>query len=96
MDTRLITKDDRLYLQIDSTEDSLSSPRKALAGWESFNGFYWFQTEPADEDGDCFGFVQMFEDEWCYFNIPEIESVRSCWKIEEHDLPHAGRRSAAR
>ena len=89
MHTTLITKDGELYLTVEYSDNLVE--RKVLAGWESFTGWYWFQTEPAEEDL-CWGFVQGMEEEWGYFSPAEIEAHYLCWKIDPCDLPHAGRR----
>jgi hypothetical protein len=79
--------------------------KKVLRAWESFTGWYWFATEEAYKqdsviDGRVhkndiiwFGLVQGFEEEWGYFSLAEIESLRpKTWEINKWDLPYAGRR----
>ena len=85
MHTRLVTKNDNLFLQVDDGE-----PKPVLGGWESFTGWYWFAVEM--EGPHCFGYVQAIDKEWNYFDSDEIEASHICWKINPCDLPHAGRR----
>ena len=66
--------------------------KEVIKGWESFSGWYWFATE-LNNDGNHFGFVQGYEDEWGYFSQQELESLGNrVWEIKEIDLPYAGRR----
>ena len=66
--------------------------KEVIKGWESFGGWYWFATE-LNSDGNHFGFVQGYEDEWGYFSQQELESLGNrVWEIKEIDLPYAGRR----
>ena len=81
MSGTLTNKDGTLY--IDGTE--------VLQGWESMSGWYWFATEMND-DGNHFGFVQGLYPEWGYLSQAELDSIPSVWKINDCDLPHAGRR----
>tara|TARA_R110000751_G_scaffold307490_2_gene429107 strand:- start:1014 stop:1265 length:252 start_codon:yes stop_codon:yes gene_type:complete len=81
--SKLETRDDGLYI----------GEKKVLKGWESFSGWYWFATE-LNTDGIHFGYVQGFENEWGSFSQEELESLgkHKVWKINDIDLPHAGRR----
>ena len=66
--------------------------KEVLKGWESFSGWYWFATE-LNEDGNHFGFVQGFENEWGYFSEDELKSLGNrVWEIKNVDLAYAGRR----
>ena len=81
---QLNTKDGKLF--VDETE--------VLEGYESFSGWYWFITErDAYGEGIHFAFVQGTHDEWGSVSQQELESLYpKVWKINDIDLPHAGRR----
>ena len=81
---QLNTKDGKLF--VDETE--------VLEGYESFSGWYWFITERyAYGEGIHFAFVQGTHDEWDQWSQQELESLYpKVWKINDIDLPHAGRR----
>jgi len=79
--------------------------KKALRGWESWNGWYWFAIEKARKQlsdlGDgkgtpdtiWFGYVQGFEEKWGYFSQAVIESLEpKTWEIPNKNLPYSGRR----
>jgi hypothetical protein len=79
---------------------------KVLRAWESWTGWYWFATEEAYrqesilpdgrvvKDGIIFfGFVQGLEEEWGYFSLAELESLKpKVWEIPKNNLPYSGRR----
>ena len=49
----------------------------------------WYVTEGSEEDGDFifFGYVCGFEEEWGYFSLSELETVRGPWGLPiERDL----------
>jgi hypothetical protein len=80
--------------------------KKVLRGWESFSGWYWFAVEEvrkqdsvlshgriAKDDTIFFGFVQGLEEEWGYFSLAELESLRPMvWEIPKKNLSYSGRR----
>jgi hypothetical protein len=79
--------------------------QKVIRGWESYNGWFWFAIERRDdafsdlatyftmENTVYFGFVQGFIEEWGYFSLSDIESLKMCvWEISKEHLPFAGRR----
>ena len=79
---KLETKNGKLYV----------GEKKVLKGWESFSGWYWFDTE-LNNDKVHFGLVQGFCDELGYFSERELnDQYPRVWKINDIDLPHAGRR----
>jgi len=89
MNTKLITRDNKLYLQVikDDDEGIVEELHEVLKGYESFSGWYWFATEEScrqdsviddqtyPDDIIYFGLVQngMGEDEWGYFSKAEVE-----------------------
>jgi hypothetical protein len=81
--SKLSTKNNKLYVD----------NKPVLKGWESYSGWYWFATE-LNPDGNHFGFVQGFEEEWGYFSEFELKSLpNKIWPIKKCDLPYAGRRT---
>ena len=94
--TQLETRDGELWLV--APWDDPGAGKKAIAGWESMTGWYWFATE-VDESQSTpgntvyFGYVQGSYPEWGYFSQAELESTNLVWKIKPQDLPFAGRRS---
>ena len=83
--TKLITKNDELYLKQGESE------HKVLKGWESMNGWYWFATE-LNNDGLHFGYVQGTYPEWGYFHQEEQKSIHTVWERTQANLAISGRR----
>lgn len=47
----------------------------------------WYATEYFPTEQKFFGYVRGFEDEWGYFNLDELQSVRNRWGLSlERDL----------
>lgn len=45
------------------------------------------------DDTIFFGFVQGLEEEWGYFSLVELESLKpELWEIPKKNLPYSGRR----
>mgnify|MGYP007073400645 FL=1 len=82
--TKLITKNDELYLKQGESE------HKVLKGWESMNGWYWFATE-LNNDGLHFGYVQGTYPEWGHFHQEELKSIPTVWEIPQENLAISGR-----
>jgi len=92
---KLVTLDNKLYLQIIHEDDGnlVVENHLVIAGYESFTGWYWFATEEADrqcsiindkeypDDIIYFGFVQGYENELGYFSKAEIESMIPSLKV---------------
>lgn len=88
-------------------KDLFINGRKVIRGWESFSGWYWFAVEEASKqdsvladgrvaknDTVFFGFVQGLEEEWGYFSLAELESLKpKALKIPKKNLPQSGRRA---
>ena len=80
--------------------------KEVLRGWESFSGWYWFALEEdrkqdsvlgngevAEGDIIFFGYVQGFEEEYGYFSLAELESLKGkVWEIPQKNLHYSGRR----
>lgn len=66
---------------------------KVLEAWESWNGFYWFRLTKSDENGICFGFVQLHDAEFGpidtkSFNDPSVKF--KVWKLKKSNLFYSG------
>jgi len=83
--------------------------KKALKGWESFSGWYWFGTEierkqdsimhdgqVAKNDSIWFGFVQGLCEEWGAWSEAELNELIEkgrVWEIPRANLPYSGKRN---
>lgn len=66
---------------------------EAKAGWESWNGCYWFQLTKADTDNICYGYVQLVCASFGKFSIDELKELRQTlkvWPIGKQNLPYSG------
>lgn len=80
--------------------------KKVIRAWESITGWYWFAIEEADRQDSVindkvyendiifFGFVQGFEEEWGYFSLAELQSLKGkVWELPQKAILYSGRRS---
>lgn len=93
MTVRLENRNDELWLVLLVDDDEVISENKVIRMWESATGWFWYQTEKADENNVCFGYVQGFYDEWGSFGINELESMPMIWEIKGEAMLWSGRRN---
>lgn len=64
-----------------------------IAGWESWNGCYWFQLTKENKNKVCFGFGQLTSAEFGNFYVDELDDLKKTlkvWRIGKINLPYSG------
>ncbi len=69
-------------------KDKTGQERTIYAWFMLCNGWEYWQTKPADDENNAFGFVQGVVDEWGSFNIDECDKyiAHSCIDDELYDV----------
>ena len=75
---KLLTKQLRETLPSLYSQENTKDPTVHCKFFTPDSNWTWFVTEGSQQDDDflCFGYVIGLEEEWGYFSISEMESVR--------------------